>query len=347
MEDKATVPESGTPRGESPGHDHGDHGDHGGHGVADSHHGHCHLRGEITTKAALVSVFSNMFLAVCKLWIGWRMGSAAVLSEGLHSATDLLASFSAYFSVRISSRPADEVHPFGHGKFEDLSAVFEASLIIVIAGAVVWKAVSDFLAGTCPQELELGIGIMVLSIVLNSVVARFLHNTARQQDSLALAADAWHLSADVYTSLGVLGGLILVAMTGQRVFDPLAALGVGIYIVGEAIHIGKKGLQNLLDVRLPSEEIALIEAVLEAHASATVRFHALRTRKAGPERHIDLHAVVDGELPAHTVQDLCHQIEDEIRLKLPGSRILMRLEIDGHERACPPSGGDRPDRSTS
>jgi cation diffusion facilitator family transporter len=305
-------------------HDH-DH-DHGhGHGH-DHGHAHAHLRGEITTFAAAVSIGSNLFLTAAKLSVGVWMGSAAVISEGIHSATDLLASFSAYFSVRMSSRPANEAHPYGHGKYEDLAAVFEASLIVFATVGVVWKAVTDFSSGHGPEKLEFGMGIMVLSILVNTAVSRYLFRTAKETDSVALEADAWHLSADVLTSVGVLVGLGMVALTGVKMFDPIAALLVGLYILVEAYRIGRTGLRNLLDSRLPEHEVAAIEQVLAKFTGPTVKFHGVRTRKSGPERHIDLHLVVLRSMPTGDAHDLCHQVEDALKSRFPGAWVLIHLE---------------------
>jgi cation diffusion facilitator family transporter len=312
------------------------------HGHSHGGCGHALTRGTITTRAALVSVGSNLFLAVLKMGTGAWIGSAAVLSEGLHSASDLIASISAFVSVRFSSQPADEAHPYGHGKYEDLSAVFEAGLIIVAAAGVIWKAIEDFVLGRPLEHLEYGIGVMAVSIVLNTVVSRYLFRTAEQQDSLALEADAWHLSADVFTSLGVVIGLVLVGVTGRRFFDPLAALGVGFYIVGEAYKIGSRGLANLVDRQLPESEVSTIESILSGFSRPSVQFHALRTRKAGPDRHVDVHLVVGPDLAPVEVHDLTHSVEVAIRERFPRSRVLVRLELEGHRGSCAPDG-DSPD----
>jgi cation diffusion facilitator family transporter len=285
-------------------------------------------RGAATTRAAGLSIASNLFLTSCKIGTGWWIGSAAVISEGLHSATDMLASFSAYFSVRMSSLPADEAHPYGHGKFEDIAAVFEASLIAAATLGVVAQAVKGYLAGLGPTHPEIGMGVMALSIAVNSAVSRYLFRTARDHDSVALEADAWHLSADVLTSVGVLVGLGLVWATGRVVFDPLAALGVGLWILVEAWRIGRTGLANLVDTRLPAAEVQEIEELLRSHCGRTAHFHDLRTRKAGPERHIDLHLVVPRSMPTGDAHDLCHQMEDAVRRRFPGARILVHLESE-------------------
>lgn len=309
-------------------HDHDHHDHHDGDGHDHSHgHGHSHgTRGDITSFAALVSIGSNLLLTTIKLAGGAWMGSAAVLSEGIHSATDLLASFSAYFSVRMSSRPADDTHPFGYGKFEDLAAVFEASLIVVATIGVVMKALEDFRSGRGPEHPEFGMGIMVVSIVVNFAVSRFLFRTAKETDSVALEADAWHLSADVLTSVGVLIGLGLVAATGQKLFDPIAALCVGFYISFEAYRIGRTGLGNLVDSRLPEREVAAIDAILATFASRPLQIHHVRTRKSGPNRHIDMHLVVLRSMSTGEAHDLCHEVETAIKTRFPSAVVLIHLE---------------------
>jgi cation diffusion facilitator family transporter len=303
------------------GHDH-DHHDEGGH----HHHHHLLARGEIATRAAALSIGSNILLTLVECSTGLWMGSAAVIAAGLHSATDLVASFSAYFAVRMSSRPASEVHPYGHGKYEDLAAVFEASLIVVATVGVVWKAVTDFLFGHGVHHAEFGMGVMVFSIILNTIVSRYLFKTAKETDSVALEADAWHLAADVMTSIGVLIGLGLVALTGIQAFDPLAALLVGVYILREAVMIGRTGVRNLLDTRLPDHEVADIERILAGFTGPTCQFHGIRTRKGGAERHIDLHLVVQRSMTTGDAHDLCHEVEGALKKRFPGAHVLIHLE---------------------
>jgi cation diffusion facilitator family transporter len=180
---------------------------------------------------ALLSVISNVALMMMKLAVGFAIGSVAIISEGIHSGMDLLAAFIALFSVKKSSQPADRSHPFGHGKVENISGTIEAVLIFLAAGWIIYEAVRKLIH---PMPLKIfgwGVGVMLFSAMVNTVVSRLLFKVGKETDSVALLADAWHLRTDVYTSAGVMVSLILIWM-GEAVFkgihfdwlDPVAAL---------------------------------------------------------------------------------------------------------------------------
>ncbi len=194
---------------------------------ADDLHNHA-----LKSRAAAVSIASNATLIVFKLVIGLMSGSIAIISEALHSGSDLAAAIIAFYSVRKAGEPPDESHHYGHEKIENLSGVIEALLIIAAAGVIIYEGVMKIIHGPELDHIWLGIGVMIISGVTNLIVSKkVLYPVARRTESAALEADAAHLLTDVYTSFGVAAGLLLVKITGWSYFDPIAAIAVALLII--------------------------------------------------------------------------------------------------------------------
>ena len=174
--------------------------------------------------AAWVSVASNSLLVVLKFIAGILVGSVSIISEAIHSANDLLASFIALFAVKTSSKPPDKEHPFGHGKVENVSGTIEALLIFVAAFLIIKEAVERLFHGVEMQTLGWGLAVMGFSAILNLGVSEYLMYVAKKTNSIALEADAMHLRTDVYTSAGVFVGLLLIKLTCYTIIDPIAAI---------------------------------------------------------------------------------------------------------------------------
>ena len=276
--------------------------------------------------AAALSVASNTTLVLAKLTIGFVTRSVAVISEAVHSAMDLLASIIDYVAVSFSDRPPDREHPHGHGKIESLSGALEALLIFVAVFFIAYEAIEKLIHGGAIEKAYLGASVMGLSAVLNTLVSWRLERVGRRTDSEALLADAAHLRTDVYTSRGVLGGLLAVHFTHLQWLDPAAALGVALLIVWEAWRIILRSVGNLLDRSLPEEEQRLAEdAITRAGAS----YHGLRSRKSGSTRSFDLHLEVSPTATVGEVHDFCDLIEKNIKDVLPGAQVLIHPEPSG------------------
>lgn len=287
-------------------------------------------------RAATLSVLSNTSLVTLKVVAGLLTGSVSILSEALHSGTDQIASLMAYISIRKAEAPADAEHPFGHGKFENLSGLAEALLIVLAGGYIMYEAVLKIIE---PEEIRLpsfAIAVMALSAMVNWVVSRYLYRVARQTDSIALEADAKHLSIDVYTSVGVFIGLILVYITGKVLLDPLIALVIAAVIFYEGMQITAKSVQGLLDRSLPAEEIEIIKDVLVSHSDFIKDYHNLRTRKSGSERHIDLHLTVCQRESIADTHNTMDSIEREISSRLSNCKVVIHPEpCIYHADKCP------------
>lgn len=286
-------------------------------------------------KVARLSIISNSLLIAMKLAVGLVTGSVSIVSEAIHSTMDLAAALIAFFSVKISTKPADESHPYGHGKVENISGVIESLLIF---GASVWIIIEAVKKLMHPEEISsvgMGFVVMFVSAAVNWFVSKRIYKVAKAEDSIALEADALHLKADVYTSLGVGGGLMLIWITGLNYLDPAVAIVVAIFILKEAYELLVTAFNPLLDVKLSDEEIETIQSEISNHSSAYCNFHNLRTRKSGNIRYIDLHLVFPENMSIKDAHDICDQIEIGLEKKLKKAEVMIHLEsCEAHCDSC-------------
>ncbi len=296
------------------------------------------------TAVAWLSVASNSALVALKVTVGLLIGSVSVISEAIHSGLDLIAAVIALFAVRKSGQPADARHPFGHGKIENISGAVEALLIFLAAGWIVWEAVHKL---RHPQPLSApawGVAVMAFSALANTFVSRALFRVGRETESVALQADAWHLRTDVWTSLGVTGGLGLIWL-GHRLrpdldlhwIDPLAALGVALLIGRAAWTLTRDAARDLLDESLPPAEVAWI-GDLASRLDLPVRgVHDVRTRRAGPYRFIELHVEVDGNMTVHESHEVADAIERAIAGHFPRAQAIVHVDPYDDRRGAGPA----------
>ncbi|MHC5252644.1 cation diffusion facilitator family transporter [Listeria kieliensis] len=274
----------------------------------------------------ILSVISNFVIVVLKLIIGFLTGSVAVISEGIHSSMDLFASVITFFSLRISGRPADEDHPYGHGKAENIAGTIETLLIFVAGIWIITESIDKFFN---PHEIRLpmlGIGVMVLGALINFVVSRIIKRAADKANSVAMKSNALHLYTDVFTSLGIAFSLLLVHLTGWLFLDPIIAILTAIYIMYEAFKLLKESFPPLMDQRLSRKEEAEIKRIIMAHQAEFIEFHDFRSRRAGAEEYIDFHLVVSSEMTIETAHALCNEIEKEIYDFYSKAQVLIHLE---------------------
>ena len=296
------------------------------------------------TGAAALSVGSNTTLVALKLAVGFATGSVSIISEAMHSGVDLVAAIMAYFSVSASDVPADENHPFGHGKIENLSGTVEAILILLAAAFIIFEAIKKLLKPFEIENLWLAISVMLISSLANVVVSSWLFKVAHRTDSIALKADAEHLRVDVITSFGVFVGLLVIKITDWHVLDPIIALSVALLIIGIAVKLTWEAGAPLLDVRLPADEIERVKEIIK-HDPNVVGYHKLRTRKAGAERHIDVHIQVDRDMPIAAAHQVAEAIEDEIRDKINGARVITHVEPDNEAEGASEDKATSPEHS--
>jgi cation diffusion facilitator family transporter len=279
---------------------------------------------------ARLSVFSNTSLVLMKFVIGFGIGSVSIISEAIHSSMDLIAAVIAFFSVRKSAEPPDAAHEFGHGKFEDVSGLIEALLIFVAAILIIFEAATKLLGRATvelrPEMLIFGIAVMGISALANWYVSHRLFVVAKESESIALESDAWHLRTDVYTSLGVFAGLLLIKLTGNPIFDPLFALGVAVVIMKAAYDLTKRSLSDLIDHSIPETDEKRIKEIICEHSSIYAGFHDLKTRRSGPEIFIEFHLVVPGTISVAQSHDLTDHLESDLNTEYPRARITIHVE---------------------
>jgi cation diffusion facilitator family transporter len=289
---------------------------------------------QLKSRAAAVSIVSNSCLVLFKLVVGLVSGSISIISEAVHSGSDLAAAIIAFYSVRKAAKPADLDHRYGHEKVENVSGVVEALLIFVAAAVIIYEGVTKLVKGVHLEHVWLGVGVMTVSAVVNLVVSRrVLYPVARKTDSAALEADAAHLLTDVYTSAGVAVGLLIVKLTGIKAFDPIAAIAIALLIIHTAYRLTANSTRVLLDETLPEEELQTIRRCVSDHRGEIITgYHRLRARRAGSRRHIDLHVTVDEAMSVTEAHDVAEHIMADIRECIPNSDVLVHVEPRSVER---------------
>lgn len=276
-------------------------------------------------KAALLSIISNSTLVIFKFVAAISIGSISVMSEAIHSSMDLLASFIAFISIKKSAMAEDEEHPFGHGKYENVSGFVEALLILFAAILIIYEALKKVIFSPSIENLAPGLLVMFISAFVNFIISTILMKISKKTNSIALEADALHLLTDVATALGVFFGLILVKITGFSIIDPIAAILVACLIIKTSIDLIKKSLNDLVDSKLSDEDIEKIVIIIKSHRDIT-GYHRLRTRKCGENKQIDIHLIINRNFSLIEAHDLCDKIESEIKVSLPKSYVLIHAE---------------------
>lgn len=290
--------------------------------------------------AAALSIASNATLIAIKLAAAAVTGSIAILTEAIHSLIDLVASVVAFVSVRKADEPADADHPYGHEKVESLAANIEGMLILVGAGIIVFEATHRLVVGSDVESLGIGIAVMGLSVLANLGVSTVLSRQAKAHESAALEGDAAHLRADALTSAGVLGGLLLVQITGITAFDSITALVVAGFIVTAGVRIMRRASGVLVDEVLPAEEMDKIEtAIAAARTDEVAGYHKLRARRAGARRYVDLHVQFRTGTSLERAHELAHVMRDEIEDSLPRAEALIHVEPETSLRNADDSAG--------
>jgi cation diffusion facilitator family transporter len=285
---------------------------------------------KLKESTARLSVISNTGLVLMKFIVGISIGSVSIISEAIHSSMDLIAALIAFFSVRKSAEPPDAQHEFGHGKFEDISGLIEALLIFIAAFLIIWEAGQKLLGESSellnPDLLLWGIAVMGISALVNWYVSNRLFKVGKQSESIALESDAWHLRTDVYTSLGVFIGLILIRLTGITIIDPLIAIGVAIVIMKAAYDLTRRSLSDLIDQSIPPADEKRIQEIICDHASIYAGFHDLKTRRSGPEIFIEFHLVLPGDISVLQSHDLADHLESDLKTEFPRANITIHAE---------------------
>ncbi len=275
--------------------------------------------GRAAWRYAALSIVAAVLTIGLKFGAYLLTGSVGLFSDAAESVVNLVAAVAALWALTLALRPPDEEHAFGHNKAEYFSSGLESALIIIAAvwiGATAWDRLMD------PQPLEnvgLGLSVTLVATALNGGVALVLLRAGRRLRSITLRADAQHLLTDVWTSVGVVAGIVLVQLTGWLVLDPLIALAVAANIVWTGVRLFRDTAQGLLDRALPPEELKEISRVLSRYEARDIRFHALRTRAAGQRRFVSMHILVPGKWTVQRGHDLSEKLEADLAEALQGN----------------------------
>lgn len=275
-------------------------------------------------RVAGISVFAAIFLTGFKLIIGILTGSLGILSEALHSGLDLIAAVITYFSVRISDRPADKKHHFGHGKIENFSALIETLLLVITCVWIIYEAVNRLVSGNVHIQVTAWSYIVVVSSIIVDVTrSRALYKVARKYNSQALEADALHFSTDIWSSAVVLAGLIC-ANFGLFAADSVAALGVAVIVLSVSYKLGKKAINVLLDrspVTLSDEISSIIQLIPEVSY-----FHDLKVRVAGADTFVNVTIHIDPGLNITEAHAISHKVEAIICKRIDRCEVHIHYE---------------------
>lgn len=276
--------------------------------------------------AASLSICSNALIILFKFIAGIISGSISIISEAVHSLSDFLASVLTFFAVLRASEPADKEHPFGHGRYEDVAGFIEGILIILASFYIMWEAFNKIIRANSHEfNTNLGIIVMVIAIIANMLVSSYLFKVSKKFDSVALHADAKHLSTDVYSSVGVLIGLVAIKITGITILDPIIAICVALIILKAGIDITKETLNNIVDGTLPEEDLNQIKEILD-RCQDIHGYKNIQTRKSGHNRDVNLTLLCKEDMSVKHCHSICDVIEEQIKTALPYTQITIHCE---------------------
>lgn len=283
-----------------------------------------------TSRVVLLSIIASIVTMALKSAAYAFTGSVSLLSDAMESSVNLIAALIAFIALTVADRPADRSHAYGHDKAEYFSSGVEGALILVAALLIIYTAIQRFLHPAPLTDLGLGLAIALIASGINFGVSRFMLRMAKRYDSISLEADAQHLMTDVWTSVGVVAALVVVAFTpsGWQILDPIIAVAVGLNIIYTGVSLIRRSLAGLMDSSLAAGEIEQVEEAIRAFLEPGTAFHSLRTRKSGSRRFVELHVTVPGDLTVTEGHDRCQRIEASIEKCLPKTSVSTHLEPD-------------------
>lgn len=270
------------------------------------------------TRFAWLSIGAALATIALKTGAYFLTGSIGLLSDAIESLVNLAGAIMALVMLTIAARPADDNHVYGHSKAEYFASVTEGLLILGAAGAIISTSVQRLLHPKEIEQLGLGLIVSVAASGINFVVSRILLKAGKQRNSISLEADAHHLMTDVWTSVGVIGGVAVAGFTGWNILDPIVAILVALNIIWTGIHLVRRSVAGLMDEALPKKEQVLIESVMVKYREMGVSFHALRTRQAAARRFISVHVLVPGAWTVHDAHHVVENFENDVRAALGG-----------------------------
>jgi len=269
-------------------------------------------------KFAWLSIGAAIATIGIKTFAYFLTGSVGLLSDAIESLVNLAGAGMALGMLTIASRPADEDHVYGHSKAEYFSSVTEGILILGAAIGILTAAIQRLIDPKPLEQLGLGLGVSVSASIINWMVARRLMVEGKERSSISLEADAHHLLTDVWTSIGVIGGVAIAGFTGWNILDPIVAIAVALNIVWTGFQLVRRSVSGLMDEALPERDQQKIRQIMVQYHERGVDFHALRTRQAAARRFMSVHILVPGEWTVHDAHHIAEDFESDIRATLGG-----------------------------
>ena len=285
-----------------------------------------------TQKAALASVAVGLVVFGIKLWAWVLTGSVALYSDALESTINVVAALAVFLALRVAAKPADANHPYGHHKAEYLSAVFEGVLVVLAAVMILREALHGFID---PQPLRapmLGLAVNGLAAVINMVWGLLLLKWGRDWRSPALVADGRHIMTDVWTSAGVIGGVLVVALTGIDVLDPMIAALVAVNILWSGWRMVREATGGLMDETPGEDLVDELKGIIRLNATGAIEAHDVRVRNAGRQTFIEFHLIVDGAMSVTEAHDICDRIEAALKARLD-DQALVSIHVEPEHKA--------------
>lgn len=276
-------------------------------------------------RAAAVSLGFNLLSTLVKGVAALLTGSVALLSEAVHSTTDVIASVVAFVSIRVAAAPPDEEHPYGHGKVESLAGFGESILLLLIVLYIVFESIVHLLANEPVRMVGLGLWVMALSTIGATAAGLFVSRIGRETNSLALQSNGQHLRVDAITSVGVFAALLTTWLTKWNRADAIFAMILAIWVGFGAYRLAVQALQQLIDRRLPDDEVLRIREIIASH-EGVLNCHRLRTRLSGAHRYIDFHIVVPNDLSLVAAHDLADRLETAISRALVPAHVVIHVD---------------------
>jgi cation diffusion facilitator family transporter len=287
--------------------------------------------------AARLLLLSVLGLFAFKVIVGVVTGSVSIWAQAVDSSLDIFAVVITFLTVGYSTKPADEDHPYGHGKVEPIAAAVQSLLLLAASGAIAYSAIQRIINGSAVSYAAAGVAVMAVSLIVNIFLSNHLFRVAKKTGSLALEANATNIRGDVYSTGGVLIGLTIVSIWNQAtIVDPILALLVVIMILRATYRVARLAYSQLTDVKLPEEEENNIKATIVEHLDQeVVSFHKFRTRMSGNHRHVDLHLVMPKHITLEEAHEMCNHLEEDIQWRLKDTDVTIHVEpCDGKCQPC-------------
>ena len=285
-------------------------------------------RATLTSRAALASVATALFLLLLKSYAAWATGSVAMLGSLADTALDVVASLVTLFGVRVAAAPADHDHRFGHGKAESLAALVQVGIISVSAIGIAWRAVDRLLHGAETTQAEYGIAVSVVAIIATLALIAYQRSVIRRTGSIAIGTDHLHYKSDLFLNMSVIAALALDQYAGLTGADPLFGIGIALWLLFGAWRASSRAVDQLMDKEWPEERRRAFLAVAARHPEGR-GIHDFRTRSSGAHEFAQFHIWVDPHMTVAQAHDVMEEIETDLAREFPGVQVLIHLDPEG------------------